>query len=158
VNLIGLPAPKLPPAVKLANGPYYKEIQLQRGHDQLGRRRATAGAPALLSHRVSTTISQIVYDDAASYNDPLAIGWASVEPAATTNILPGVHLVVTTGQTPETVIVQSVHPANTKVAINSIIYDDPVTAIAVQYTARDAHSAARRQQSGAHRERRRHHG
>ncbi len=75
-----------------------------------------AGNPTQLV-RVNTTMTAIQYDRGT-------IGWASVQPAAMTNIERGMRLIIDSGGgDEEDVTVQSVHPAGTSTTIASIIYD-----------------------------------
>jgi hypothetical protein len=119
LHTIGLPAPAASPAVGLTINPQYKTIddfESTAGWAQGG----TAGAPALLTWRVDTTIAQILYDSGST-------GWASIQPTVIANIGEGTLLTLNPGGAAEVVKVQSVMPGSVATAVGSINYDAGTT-------------------------------
>ncbi len=118
---IGVSPPGAPPSDLALDTPDYKDIDDFDYADNAAVQAAwieggDAGNPTQLV-RVNTTMTAILYDRGI-------IGWACVQPAALTNIEPGMRLIIDNGGgDEEDVTVQSVHSASTSTTIASIIYD-----------------------------------
>ncbi len=113
---IGLPTPTVPPTATLAaiNTTYLDTVGSAAWTSYGGGTTPGAPTPAPTINRVSTIVTQLLYDVGAT-------GMASVSCTSMAAIISGATLDI--GAAPETVIVQDVYPAIAPTTIAAILYD-----------------------------------